>query len=305
MRMRTGPRRIDCCDHGIEHHHAIAKTILSKKTHRGQLVEIDEFENFGIWVSIDGEPQFSELDTDMFHQPFAHQVLPFLRDRQHVGICGGGDFGLVREIVRYRDVETITVVDWDFDFMGIAQNALEFVHQGAWRDPRVSIEEHFPDAFEFIAYTEKRFNTLFWDLTDMTTTKGIRPDFVQLVKRILLPGAVWVIQAGQLSKIPAALDAFLENLRVIAPEFLRIWVSKRFIPFFSYEQAWIIATDNGNFNPLIGGPDNFKTLLAHAIHSDEELSEYSGKTHFANFALSPSLHRAIKQTIGSKFLQQR
>ena len=303
--MFTGPRRIDGCDHGIEHHHAIVKAILSKKTHRGQLVEMDEFENFGIGVSIDGEPQFSELDTDMFHQPFAHQALPFLRDRRHIGICGGGDFGLVREIVRYPDIETITVIDWDFDFMEIAKGKLEFVHQGAWRDPRVSIEEHCPDAFDFIAHTEKRFNAIFWDLTDMTTTRGIRPNFVRLVKRLLAPGGVWIIQAGQLSKIPAALDAFLENLQVIAPEFARIWVSKRFIPFFSYEQAWIIATDDGNFNPLIGGQENFGILLAHAIRSDEELSEYSGKTHFANFALSPSIHRAIKRILGSKFLQQR
>ena len=302
--------KIDACDHGIERIHQLKRVILHKKTAR-QMVEIDEYENYGVGVWLDGWPQCAEGDSAKYHESFVHQaLLPYLAYRQNAGtldqgikvcILGGGDFGVAYELCRYKAVTQIHQVDWDPEFMEMAKEHLEAIHHGSWQDPRVKVELEMGDAFEFLPKTTETYDVIFGDLTDLANLNELMPNFAALLARIMREDALFITQAGELSNVPAALEVALDGYKSLAPHFKKSWVSRIYIPSFAYEQSFLMTTNNTAIDPLALPASEVDNVIAENIAG--ELSEYSGAVHHALFALPPSLRKILGRELGSGFAQ--
>lgn len=302
--------KVDDCDHGIQRIHEIKRNIVSRRTIR-QLVEIDEYENFGIGVCLDGWPQCAQIDGDKYHQAFVHQaLLPLLahwegssRLRNGLSVCvlGGGDFGVVHELTRYEAVKSVRQVDWDLEFCELAKEYLECIHHGAWQDPRLQIEVEKCNAFEFLPGSSEKYDVIFGDLTDLSNVNGLMPDFASLISPRLNPGGIFITQAGELSNVPSALAVSLEGYASLKGNFKRFWISRTHIPSFGYEQSFILATDDEQFNPLALSPSELDALINKSVKG--ELSEYSGAVHHGMFAISPRLKGEICRILGKSFCQ--
>lgn len=298
--------KVDRCDYGIMRCHQVNRPILKVKTSR-QLVEIDEYENFGVGLCLDGSPQCSQGDSEKYHQLFVHPVLMPLSDRDlRVGILGGGDFGLVNEVRKYENVRYIKLIDWDKEFLAIAIKHLEPIHQGAWQDERLVI--YCDDVFQYLPKKDELFHVIFADLTDIATASDLLPGFGLHVKNHLLENGVFVTQAGDGSATPHALELFLEGLKNIEPCFRYFWILREHIPFFGYEQAFVIATDSAAFNPfdkMCYRPDRpYYRIDALIKKKAGLLNEYSGAVHHGAFALPPAIKEKIYQVLGQKFAKQ-
>lgn len=90
---------------------------------------------------INGNLQFSSRDEHRYHEALVHpglQVLPWARN---VLVLGGGDGLAVREILKYKNIEHVTLVDLDPAMTGLFSRSEPLVklNEGSLKDPRVTV----------------------------------------------------------------------------------------------------------------------------------------------------------------------
>src|SRR5205085_9779478 len=70
---------------------------------------------------LDGNLQFSSADEYRYHEALVHPALAAADRRENVLVLGGGDGLAMRETLKHRDVERITLVDLDPAMTDLAQ----------------------------------------------------------------------------------------------------------------------------------------------------------------------------------------
>lgn len=88
---------------------------------------------------LNGNKQFSSVDERRYHEPLVHPAMNAAAKRDHVLVLGGGDGMAVREILKYPDVQDITLVDLDPGMIRLAQDnpILRELNEDAFRNARV------------------------------------------------------------------------------------------------------------------------------------------------------------------------
>jgi spermidine synthase len=69
---------------------------------------------------INGNTQFSSLDEDRYHDFLVHPLMEATPSKNNILILGGGDGLALREVNKYADVQSVTLVDLDPDMVKIA-----------------------------------------------------------------------------------------------------------------------------------------------------------------------------------------
>ncbi|GAC1394047.1 MAG: polyamine aminopropyltransferase [Polyangiales bacterium] len=95
----------------------------------------------GINLFLDGNLQFASLDEYRYHEALVHPALAVAPRRAHVLVLGGGDGLAVRELLRYPDVEDVTLVDLDDAMTDLARSfaPLRTLNAAALSSPRVRV----------------------------------------------------------------------------------------------------------------------------------------------------------------------
>ncbi|WP_251864579.1 polyamine aminopropyltransferase [Achromobacter sp. Marseille-Q4962] len=90
---------------------------------------------------INGNLQFSSRDEHRYHESLVHPGLQALPWARNVLVLGGGDGLAVREILKHRNVERVTLVDLDPAMTGLFSRSAPLValNQGSLKDPRVTV----------------------------------------------------------------------------------------------------------------------------------------------------------------------
>ncbi|HCG72361.1 MAG TPA: spermidine synthase, partial [Nitrospina sp.] len=73
------------------------------------------------WLFINGSTQFSTYDEERYHEPLVHPLMGLIEERNDILILGGGDGLAAREILKYPDVVSLTLVDLDPAMTRLAQ----------------------------------------------------------------------------------------------------------------------------------------------------------------------------------------
>ena len=151
------------------------------------------------WLYLDGHTQFSSFDEERYHEPLVHPAMLASAARRRILILGGGDGLALREVLRYPDVSAVTLVDIDpaMTTLGRTHDVLVDLNEGAFSDPRVSVENE--DGYTFLRDSGDRFwDVMLVDLPDPRTIDLARLyglEFYRLARRHLSPGGVIVTQA--------------------------------------------------------------------------------------------------------------
>ncbi|GAA4284599.1 polyamine aminopropyltransferase [Brevibacterium daeguense] len=147
---------------------------------------------------LNGDLQFASNDEYRYHETLVHPALNGSRDR--VLVLGGGDGMAIREVLRYPDVEQVTLVDLDPAVVELARTDEHFTefNDSAFDDPRV---EYVPaDAFTWLREeNSEAYDVVIADLPDpddVGTSKLYSIEFYGLVDRAMKPDARLVVQAG-------------------------------------------------------------------------------------------------------------
>ncbi|MCC3768186.1 polyamine aminopropyltransferase [Streptomyces sp. UNOC14_S4] len=155
---------------------------------------------------LDGRLRVSGQDELRYHEALVHPAMA--GPRRRVLVLGGGDGLAVREVLRYADVASVTVVELDPAVLRLARTDrdLAALNHGALHDPRVRTVA--ADAFEWLRSRpagEAPYDVVISDLPDpgiTPSTKLYSQEFYGLAERRLAPGGRLVVHAGPVGARP-------------------------------------------------------------------------------------------------------
>ncbi len=146
---------------------------------------------------LNGDLQFSSIDEYRYHEALVHPALA--GPRASVLVLGGGDALALREILKYDDVEQVTLVDLDPAVTGMAASyePLRRMNEDALTDPRVSVVN--ADAFNWLRTAPGPYDVViadFPDPQDAPTAKLYSVEFYTVVSQVLAPDGALAVQGG-------------------------------------------------------------------------------------------------------------
>ncbi|AMY07856.1 Spermidine synthase [Luteitalea pratensis] len=142
--------------------------------------------------------QFSSRDEYRYHEALVHPGLAALPAAARVLILGGGDGLALREVLRYRQVRAVTLVDLDPEMTRLfsSHEELRRLNGGALSDPRVRVIN--ADAFTWIDESREFFDFAIVDFPDpsnFSLGKLYTTTFYRMLMERLTPDATFVVQS--------------------------------------------------------------------------------------------------------------
>ena len=146
--------------------HALDMQLVKSVQSPFQLVEIYDHREFGKVLCLDGIVQASQADEFIYHEMAVH--VPLLgRKRENVSalIIGGGDGGLLRELLVHDHVAKVVMAEIDRAVIDLSNEYLGV--NGDYDDPRVTLI--CDDAAKYVKAAVGRgeqFDVIFLDITE-------------------------------------------------------------------------------------------------------------------------------------------
>ncbi|PYS99268.1 MAG: polyamine aminopropyltransferase [Acidobacteria bacterium] len=153
----------------------------------------------GYALFLNGNLQFNSFDEYRYHEALVHPAFAaYNGEPKRILVLGGGDGLALREILKYKSVETVQLVDLDPAMTGLSKAlpALAELNHHSFDDPRVSVAN--ADAFVWLDNTAiEPFDIAIVDFPDpnnFALGKLYTTRFYNLLKQKLTPDAAVVVQ---------------------------------------------------------------------------------------------------------------
>lgn len=173
-----------------------ADTVLFDSETEHQKLIIFENEDFGRVMMLDGIVQLSTRDEFVYHEMMAHVPLFAHGKAKKVLIIGGGDGGVLREVLRHPEVKSATLCDIDRSVIDLCREHFPNVSGGAYEDKRTKVV--IADGTKFVHDTGERYDVILIDSTDPVGPGAVlfTKEFYTDCRRALAPGGILVTQNG-------------------------------------------------------------------------------------------------------------
>lgn len=188
------------------------------------------------WLYLNSHLQFSTFDEWLYHEPLVHPVMQFATQSESqskvnskkegkldILILGGGDGCAAREVLKYDNINTITLVDLDpaMTKLGKENLIIKKVNQNSLNNERVKI--YNKDAFNFLADSMVFYDVMIVDFPDPKTIEINRLytlEFYQLCYQHLRPQGIFITQAGSPYYATKAFDCIDKTMQAAGFETL-------------------------------------------------------------------------------------
>ncbi len=140
----------------------VSDVLLSKKSEYQEILLVETLE-YGRMLILDGAIQITERDEFTYSEMMAHVALCSHPDPKKVLIVGGGDGGVLREVLRHRNIERATLIDIDEEVINASKKFLPTISV-ALEDPRADVRNL--DAMKFVKDARGEFDVAIVDSTD-------------------------------------------------------------------------------------------------------------------------------------------
>lgn len=143
--------------------YTINKT-LKKGVTDFQQIELVDTDEFGKVLLLDNITQLGERCEYSYHEPMVHPALCCHPKPESVLVIGGGDGGILREVLKYRAVKRVVLAELDGEVVSFAKKHLATVHRKAFDDARVSV--NIVDGRTYTTEHPGEFDVVIMDMTD-------------------------------------------------------------------------------------------------------------------------------------------
>lgn len=246
-----------------------------------QSVDVVETEEFGRALALEDAWMTSERDEAHYHEMIVHPALTAARSLRRVLVIGGGDGGTIREVLRYPEVEHVTMVELDKMVVDVCKEHLSSF-QVPWKDPRLDLR--FEDGIAYLRnYSGEPYDVILIDGSDpVGPAEGLYASpFYESAKRCLIKDGVLVSQTE--SPIAMASD-FARIVKTLRTSFAR--AEPYFVPIPLYPSGmWSFSFASDAIDPLLFDEARAKRIEANARYYNREI-------HRAAFA-KPSFVRKL------------
>lgn len=238
--------------------------------------------HYGNVLVLDGIVQCTERDEFAYQEMITHIPLYLHTDPKKVLVIGGGDGGVIRELLKHQQLAEITLVEIDETVIRLAREYLPGMARGL-DDPRVQVK--LCDGFEFLRKASSAEQSEKYDviITDSSDPEGPAEAFFQeryfrLLKDALRDDNSVVI--AQTSENVWLNIKYLEDLTATA---------KKVFPNTRYCNTMVPTYTSGQLGLIVCSPDASKDLTTPArtptVQEDENLKYYNSEIHHASFVL--------------------
>ena len=151
----------------------------------------------GFRLFLNGNLQFAQRDEYRYHEALVHPAMSSAKSVTKVLVLGGGDGLAAREILKYKDVKDITLVDLDGGMTTLfrTNSVLTSLNNKALLNYKVTVFNK--DAFLWIKQATKKYDVVIIDFPDPSNYslgKLYSVNFYQSLQKVLAPDAVVAIQ---------------------------------------------------------------------------------------------------------------
>lgn len=181
---------------------------------------------------LDGNLQFSSSDEYRYHEVLVHPTVALAKNPRHALILGGGDGLAARELLKYKNIESIKLVDLDpaMTHLSKTNTLITQLNHHSLSNPRVHVINE--DAFKYLQDHQGMYDVILIDLPDPNNTslnKVYTEEFYSLVRNHLSPTGAMIVQATSptfatdvywtINKTVQATGLYTQNLHVDVPSF--------------------------------------------------------------------------------------
>ena len=153
-------------------------------------------QQFGRVMALDGIVQTTEKDEFIYHEMLAHVPMFAHGNAKNVLIIGGGDGGILREVLRHATVEHVTMVELDRTVVELCEKYFPHHSAGAFNDPRLNLV--IADGVDYVLNCQQQFDVIISDSTDPEGPGEVlfTSRFYQGCKNCLAKGGILTTQNG-------------------------------------------------------------------------------------------------------------
>lgn len=167
--------------------------ILAQETSKFQDILIFTNKEFGTVLCLDGIVQVTSADEHIYHEMMTHVPLMSKMGAKALrgAIIGGGDGGVLREVVKHPNLEHCTMIDIDDRVIKLSEEHLPELSNGAFQHPKATVlsedgakwlADCAPETLDFVLIdssdpvgpNESLFNEAFY----ISLSKALKPDGV-------------------------------------------------------------------------------------------------------------------------------
>lgn len=260
-------------------------------SHQSEFQKIEIFSNpkFGKVLVLDGIIQTTESDEFFYHEMFTHTPIIAHGNVKSVLIIGGGDGGILREVLKHKSIEKVVMIEIDGDVINLCKTHMPKLNNGAFENPRADVR--VDDGINYVKTTSEKFDLIIVDSTDPTDVGEVlfTDEFYANAKRCLNDGGVLTTQSG----VPFLQDGELKNIQA---KLGKIFEDLTFytVPVPTYIGSFMclsFASDNKSLKNL--SVDEVTNRFASA--NIDNLNYYNPKIHVASFALPEYIKRIVEK----------
>ncbi|KAF9981519.1 putrescine aminopropyltransferase [Modicella reniformis] len=165
------------------------KEILHVEKSDFQDVLVFKSTTYGNVLVLDGVIQATERDEFSYQEMLTHVPMNSHPNPKRVLVIGGGDGGVLREVVKHEGVEEVTLCEIDGAVIQAAKKFLPFMSAG-FEHSKVKV--HVGDGFPFLKDKVDSFDVIITDSSDPVGPAAslFQAEFFELMKNALRPGGI-------------------------------------------------------------------------------------------------------------------
>ena len=236
-----------------------------------QRLEMVETDEFGTMLLLDGMVMTTDRDEFVYHEMVAHVPLFTHPNPKSVLVVGGGDGGVIREVLKHPSVEKAVLVEIDGKVIEYSKKYLPNI-AGGLDDARVEVI--VGDGFMHIAEAVNEYDVIMVDSTEPVGpavnlfTKG----FYSGISKALKEDGIFVAQSDNPWFTPDLIRDVQRDVKEIFP-ITKLYIAN--VPTYP-SGLWTFTIGSKKHDPLAVAPERFH---------DIETKYYTQELHTAAFAL--------------------
>ncbi len=268
----------------VETHYRI-RSVIHESNSAFQHAKVVESNLYGRMLLLDGIVQATEKDEFIYHEMMSHIPLISHPNPEKVLVIGGGDGGILREVLRHSSIKKVTMVEIDPAVIDICKEYLPMINSGAFDDKRTDIK--IADGALFVKETDEKYDVVIVDSSDPIgpATVLFSKEFYGNIRDLLTPDGIMVCQTGSIHMQPdeqrVSYILLKEIFRIVRP------------------YVFAIPTYVGGFFSAMFCSDNIDPCRTDINSLEQKLSASNMKTRYYN----PGIHLGAFYVPG--FLNER
>lgn len=220
-----------------------------------QKLDMLETEEFGNMLTLDGMVMTTERDEFVYHEMVAHIPLFTHPNPKHVLVVGGGDGGVIREVIKHPSVEKVVLVEIDGQVIEYSKKFLPTI-ASAFSDPKVDVK--VDDGFMHIAESRDAYDVIMVDSTEPVgpAAKLFEKGFYEGISRALKEDGLFIAQTDNPWFKADLIKQVVSDVKEIFP-ITRLYTAN--IPTYP-SGLWTFTLGSKKHDPLEVKPERFHDI---------------------------------------------